>query len=255
MTNEKFLELINKAIGNLKDNEDGYGQTPIDYMRENGVKSTDNMHIFLDSVGAYLEEIRCGLLADIEAAEAKKNGKSSVISNVRKFTKKCATHRDIKPAIGWANYDELENKYFLIDGIAMLISENADGMELTPEAVKKNMQSFNWKKAMPNVYEYQKMELPPIGKIAAWRKQEKAKAGKRKGWDRIFFEAFGVNGEYLEMFMRITGSTEIYYKDSVHALYMEGNGYQAVIMPIKNYDVDKNTGEKKYNAVTDFEVI
>ena len=55
--------------------------------------------------------------------------------------------------------------------------------------------------------------------------------------------------------MRITGSTEIYYKDSVHALYMEGNGYQAVIMPIKNYDVDKNTGEKKYNAVTDFEVI
>lgn len=57
------------------------------------------------------------------------------------------------------------------------------------------------------------------------------------------------------MFMRITGSTEIYYKDSVHALYMEGNGYQAIIMPVKNYDVDKDTGEKKYNTVTDFEVI
>lgn len=106
---------------------------------------------------------------------------------------------------------------------------------------------------MPSIYEYQKMELPPIGKITAWRKQEKAKAGKRKGWDRIFFNEFGVNGEYLEMFMRITGSTEIYYKDSVHALYMEGNGYQAVIMPIKNYDFDKDTGEKKYNEVTKFE--
>lgn len=182
MTTEKYLELVNKAMENLRDNEDGYGQTPIDFMRENGIKSTDNMRFFLDSVGAYLEEIRCGLLADIESAEAKKNGKSGVISNVKKFTKKCAAHRDIKPAIGWANYDEAENKYFLIDGIAMLISENADGMELTPEAIKKNIQPFNWKKAMPNVYEYQKMELPPIGKIAAWRKQEKAKAGKRKDW-------------------------------------------------------------------------
>ena len=57
------------------------------------------------------------------------------------------------------------------------------------------------------------------------------------------------------MFMRITGSTEIYYKDSAHSLYMEGNGYQAVIMPIRNYDVDSDTGEKKYNAVTNFEEV
>ena len=88
MTTEKYLELVNKAIENLKDNEDGYGQTPIDFMRKNGIKSTDNMSFFLDSVGAYLEEIKCGLLADIEATEAKKNGKSSVVSNVKKFTKK-----------------------------------------------------------------------------------------------------------------------------------------------------------------------
>ena len=89
MTNEKYLELVNKAMENLKDNDDNYGHTPIDFMRKNGIKSTDNMRFFLDSVGAYLEEIRCGLLADIEAAEAKKNGKSSIISNVKKFTKKC----------------------------------------------------------------------------------------------------------------------------------------------------------------------
>jgi hypothetical protein len=58
MTNEKYLVLINKAMENLRDNEDGYGQTPIDFMRKNGIKSTDNMCFFLDSVGAYLEEIR-----------------------------------------------------------------------------------------------------------------------------------------------------------------------------------------------------
>ena len=144
MTKEKYLELINKAIEELTD-EDSKAQ--IDFMRKQGIKTADRA--LFGWAGAYLEEIRCGLLADIEAAEAKKNGKSSVISNVKKFTKKCAAHRDNKPAIGWANYDEAENKYFLIDGYSMLISENADGMELTPEAVKKNIQPFNWKKAMP----------------------------------------------------------------------------------------------------------
>ena len=85
MTKEKYLALVNKAIENLKDNDDDYGQTPIDFMRKNGIKSIDNMSFFLDSVGAYLEEIRCGLLADMEAEEAKKNGKSSVLSAIKKL--------------------------------------------------------------------------------------------------------------------------------------------------------------------------
>ena len=57
MTNEKFLELINKAMKNLRDNEDGYGQTPIDYMREYGIKSTDNRRFFesFGVNGEYLE--------------------------------------------------------------------------------------------------------------------------------------------------------------------------------------------------------
>ena len=59
----------------------------------------------------------------------------------------------------------------------------------------------------------------------------------------------------VEAAMKITGSSEIYVKDSIHALLMEGNGYTMVLMPIKNYDVDENTGEKKYNAVTNFEEV
>ena len=233
MTTEKYLTLINKAIDNLKDNEDGYGQTPIDFMRKSGIKSTDNMTIFLDSVGAYLEEIRCGLLSDIEASEAKKNGKSSVLSAVKKFGKMCAKNSATKPCIGWANYDKDNNKYFIIDGCALLVSDTPDGMELTPESVAKTCTPFNWKKAMPYLCDMKKQELPSIGKISAWRKEAKAKAGKRTDWDKIFFEGFGVNGEYLETFMRITGATEIYYKDSVSTMYMEGNGYQVALMPIK----------------------
>lgn len=86
---------------------------------------------------------------------------------------------------------------------------------------------------MPTLYDRRKQELPSIGKISAWRKEAKAKAGKRTDWDKIFFEGFGVKGEYLETFMRITGATEIYYKDSVSTMYMEGNGYQVALMPIR----------------------
>ena len=55
--------------------------------------------------------------------------------------------------------------------------------------------------------------------------------------------------------MKITGSLEIYVKDSIHAMLMEGNDYTMVLMPIKNTEVDKNTGETKHMPITDFEVI
>lgn len=130
MTKEKYLALVNKAIENLRDNEDGYGQTPIDFMRRNGVKSTDNMTIFLDSVGAYLEEIRCGLLADIETEEAKKNGKSSVLSAIKKLCNdNYKTQQSVRPQLAYANYDEVENKYITVNGYWLIMSENPAGME------------------------------------------------------------------------------------------------------------------------------
>lgn len=44
-------------------------------------------------------------------------------------------------------------------------------------------------------------------------------------------------------------------KSSVTALLMEGNGYTMVLMPIKNTEVDKNTGETKHMPITDFDNI
>jgi hypothetical protein len=76
-----------------------------------------------------------------------------------------------------------------------------------------------------------------------------------KTWDRLVFEDFAVKGEWLEAAMKITGSSEIYVKDSIHALLMEGNGYTMVLMPIKNKETDKNTGEEKRMPITNFEEV
>ena len=258
MTNEKFLELINKAMENLRDNEDGYGQTPIDFMRKNGIKSTDNMCFFLDSVGAYLEEIRCGLLADIEAAEAKKNGKSSALSAIKKLCNdNYKENLNRTPSIAYASYDESENKYFTVNGYWMIVSENPAGMVEMPENVKKNMEKpFDYKRVIPQKYEMHKVELPSLVKISTYLKARKATRNKHdKTWDRLVFEDFAVKGERLEAAMKITGSSEIYVKDSIHAMLMEGNGYTMVLMPIKNKETDKNTGEEKRMPITDFDNI
>lgn len=235
MTNEKMLSLINKAIENLRDNEDGYGQTPIDFMRKNAIKSTDNMTIFLDSVGVYLEELRQGILADIEAVEAKKNGKSSALSAVKKMYKEAYSYCiNKKPYFAYAHYDESENQYWLTNTFWMIVSKNADGMTLCPENIEKNATPFNYKSQIADISDYEKLTLPSIGKVSAYLKQAKAKAPKKPlGWDRIILtEKLGVKGEWLENLMKITGATEIYYKYP-KAMVMEGNGYKAMIMPIQ----------------------
>jgi len=258
MTNEKYLELVNKAIENLKDNDDNYGQTPIDFMRKNGIKSTDNMRFFLDSVGVYLEEIRCGLLADIEAKEAKKNGKSSVLSAIKKLCNdNYKAQQSVRPQLAYANYDEVENKYITVNGYWLIMSENPAGMVEMPENVKRDIKEpLKYKQCIPDKCDMHTVSLPTLAKISTYLKARKATRNKHdESWDILVFNDFAVKGEWLEAAMKITGSSEIYVKSSVTALLMEGNGYTMVLMPIKNTEVDKDTGETKHMPITDFDNI
>lgn len=238
MTNEKLLTLVNKAIENLRDNEP-YGRTPVDFMRENAIKSTDNMSIFLDSVGAYLEEIRCGVLADIELDAAKKAGKSSVLSTVKKLSKSAYNNNiESREYFAYAHYDEADNKYWLTNNYWLVISETSDGMTLCPERIKPSS-PFNYKRVIPQNYEMQEIELPPIGKLSAYMKSAKAKmskAAKKAGMHNkvILSNGTAMNGEYLELGMKLTGATAIKYKNNMTAHVMEGNGYTFVVSPVQN---------------------
>jgi len=258
MTNEKYLKLVNKAIENLKDNDDNYGQAPIDFMRKNGIKSTDNMCLFLDSVGVYLEEIRCGLLADIEAEEAKKNGKSSVLSAIKKLCNdNYKAQQSVRPQLAYANYDEVENKYITVNGYWLIMSENPAGMVEMPENVKRDIKEpLKYKQWIPNKCDMHTVSLPTLTKISTYLKARKATRNKRdESWDRLVFNGFAVKGKWLEAAMKITGSSEIYVKSGGTALLMEGNGYTMVLAPMRNTEVDKDTGETKHMPITDFDNI
>ena len=237
MTKEKYLELITKAINNLRDNEP-YGRTPVDYMRDNGIKSTDKMTLFADSVGAYLEEIRCALVADIEAEEAKSNGKSSVLSNVKKFNKCSAEWRDRKPFISYGHYDKDNNEYWITDTYALLVGNSSEGMDLIPDKLNKaeHVGNFAYKKFLTETEKnnHNIQELPSVQKVAAYRKSAKVNRKNKydKSWDRIVFKDFLIQGKYLEMAMRITGATVVKYMDYRHNLLFEGNGYKFVVCPM-----------------------
>lgn len=231
MTTEKYLELIVKAMENLKDSDDSYGKTPVKFMQENGIKSVSDVTFFTDSVGAYLEEIRLNLIADIQASEAKKSGKSVSLSALKKFAKMCEKQTN-KPILCYTHADEC-GKFVTTNGAMMVVSDSSDGLNLRPDSFKGEY--FNWKNAMPNISTYVSKTMPSASEISITIKQEKAK--DKRAVVAYDFGNFCIDAELLELAVRITGSTEIFYnpESKTSALYMTGNGHEVVVMPMWSF--------------------
>lgn len=229
MTNEKMLFLVNKAIECLADED---SKAMIDLMRETATKTADRASFGF--TGAYLEELRCGLLADIEAAEAKKNGKTNVLSAMKYFNKE-AYKKSIEssPYFAYAHYDENNNEYWLTNTYWLIVSEKSDGMTLIPEAV--NTTVFNYKAHIADTSNYEAVDLPPLAKISTYLKTVKANKKHNSAWDRLVFEKFLINGSWLEQAMKLTGATQIMYKQ-YKPLILTGNGYTVAIMPVRPND-------------------
>lgn len=236
MTTEKYLELIVKAMENLKDSDDSYGKTPVEFMQKSGIKSVSDMTFFTDSVGAYLEEIRLNLIADIQASEAKKSGKSVSLAALKKFAKMCEKQTN-KPIMCYTHADEC-GKFVTTNSAMMVISDSSDGLNLKPDSVKGEY--FNWKNAMPNASTYISKTMPSASEISIMIKQEKAK--NKNVVVAYDFGNFCINAELLELAVRITGSTEISYnpESKTSALYMAGNGHEVVVMPINREAASNN---------------
>lgn len=242
MTTEKYLELIVKAMENLKDSDDSYGKTPVEFMQKSGIKSVSDMALFTDSVGAYLEEIRLNLIADIQASEAKKSGKSVSLAALRKFAKMCAK-QTYKPMMCYTHADEC-GKFVTTDGFMMVVSDSSDGLNLRPDSFKGEY--FNWRQAIPNISTYVSKIMPSASEISVTIKQEKAK--DKRAAVAYDFGNFRINAEFLELAVRITGSTEIFYnpENKTSALYMTGGGHEVVVMPINREAKSNNS----FNRIT-----
>lgn len=248
MNTEKLLQMCLKAIEYLDDKDDTYGKTPIDMMRRSGCKSVENLTILSNTTGAWLETMRCYLLDKIEAEAAKKVGKSSIRNAVKAFNKDCYKRMiQPKPAFAYAHYDEVSGKYWLCNGFALLVADNSDGMTLCPEIITES-KPFRWQDSV-NQERKDVIKLPDLGKLSAWLKQRKAQKLKNdKLWAKVVLGGnVAVNGEFLETFMRITGATEIRYGRKIvrgrnaSSFYIEGNGYQGVLMAIETEEGDQPT--------------
>lgn len=161
MTTEKILAMVNEAISLLDDE----GKAAVEFMRKNAVKSASNMR-FMYNTGAVLEGIRNELTSDIQAAEAKKNGKSNVLSAVKKYAKQCFTRNiNIKPEFAYTQA-LTDGRYVTLDGYSMLITENSDGLTMKPDNVAGRSASDVYEKSVPKKFA-NSYELPELGKSRA----------------------------------------------------------------------------------------
>lgn len=234
MTTEKFLEMVNEAI-NLLDDE---GKSAVEFMRKNAVKSASNMS-FMYNTGAVLEGIRNELISDIQAAEAKKNGKSNVLSAIKKYAKQCFTRNiSVKPALAYTDM-LTDGRYVTLDGYSMLITENSDGLTMKPDNVTGRSASDVYEKSVPKKFA-NSYELPELGKLKSWVKVNKA---QNKRWREPFFfnKNFAVDVNYLITGMLATGSTELFYNDNRYIMCLKGNGNEFYIMPVQRKDNTPDT--------------
>lgn len=225
MNLDKMLLHINKAIENLSEED----VEIITNMRGMGAKSADNLTFWLDSPAIWLETLRNEVIAEIQASEARKTGKSSVLSTVKKLQKDAFKRMGYKSVMKYANYDAKTGKYTLCNAYVALRTEIPDGLEVKPECLAGEPVDLT------HMFEtdYPKIqELPPIGKYVAWHKAEKLKHGKSESIRCCLNEEFlTFNAEFLEWAMKITGSMELRYIDFKHQAYMCGNGYEIIIQP------------------------
>lgn len=239
MNLDKMLLHINKAIENLSEED----AKIITNMRDIGAKSADNLTFWLDSPAIWLETLRNEVIAEIQASEAKKTGKSSVLSAVKKL------QMEYKPVMKYANYDAETGKYTLCNNYMALRTEIPDGLEIKPERLAGEPVDLT------HMFEtdYPKsLELPSIGKYVTWHKAEKLKHSKSESVRCCLNEEFlTLDAEFLEWAMKITGSTELRYIDFKHQAYMCGNGYEITIMPIMP---ERDTEGNYCGEVTNFDI-
>lgn len=245
MNLDKMLLHINKAIENLSEEDTEI----ITNMRGMGAKSADNLTFWLDSPAIWLETLRNEIIAEIQTSEARKTGKSSVLSTVKKLQKDAFKRMGYKSVMKYANYDAKTGKYTLCNAFVALRTEIPDGLEIKPERL------IGEPVDLTHMFEtdYPKtQELPPIGKYVAWHKAEKLKHGNDENVRCCLNEELlTFNAEFLEWAMKITGSTQLRYIDFKHQAYMCGNGYEVVIQPTQ----PKRDSEGNYcGEVTNFDI-
>lgn len=234
MTTEKILAMVNEAI-NLLDDE---GKSAVELMRKNAIKSASNMS-FMYNTGAVLEGIRNELISDIQAAKAKKNGKSNVLSAIKKYAKQSFERNiGVKPA--WAYTHTLnDGRYATSNGYTLLITENSDGLTLKPDSVDGGSVVNTCEKNALERFEHS-YNIPELGKLKSWVKINKA---QDKKWCEPFRfnERFAVNVDFLITGMTITGSAELLYNDERHVMCLKGNGNEFYIMPVQRKDNTSDT--------------
>lgn len=230
MNAEKMLNLVNEAISYADEEQ----RETIRMMRKNGTREVPKNWRNVNS-GAFMEELRCALMDEIEAAECKKSGKSKYLTAIKKFSKnayKEFCERKPLMAYAWKNPETGVN--YVCNGYVMVETEHDEGLQFMENARDDeiNNQVAYYKKLIPSCFE-KESELPEFGKLVAWYKNEKQNISKRETVRFFHKDVFALNAEMLIEGMKLTDARKIAWNKHDRLFCLKGDSVNVYIMPIK----------------------
>lgn len=202
MTTEKIYSQILAILATMKEDEVvQYWNTmnSKQHLDGNFLRSTN---IFTDKTGTLLYALKCDLEEDLQAEQAKKNGRKN-LSAVKAFMKK-AREQNFKEILQYAH--EIDGKFFVMSPYQFYITEHKEGLIFAPAKKEEEWDVSSLYKTICNFRTDGKtVEIPyTVAQLKAWKKATNSK-NFALGYS-VRSNYVCVNTDFLIQAMQITGS-------------------------------------------------
>ena len=242
MTKQEIYAEILTALSALKDTEAAeYWQKCLSKENHTG-KSIRKSVIFSDDAATVLYALKTDLERDMQAEQARKNGRKNYAA-VSRFMKKCHDrYLFSKPALSVAH--ERDGRFFLCTPYVFYLSNHSEGLIFAPDDRKKELE-----KDIDGLYDNianhfdtngTAYKIPyTIAQLKAWKKSNgKLKIPFSVGYALPLTQQgeqhyAAVNIDYLIMAMEITGSDTLLTNDKYHLAMENADGDRVGMMCVR----------------------
>lgn len=220
MTTEKIYSQILAILATMKEDEAVQYWDTMNSKQHLDGKFLRSTNIFTGETGTLLYALKCDLEEDLQAEQAKKNGRKN-LSAVKAFMKK-AREQEFKEEIQYAH--EIDGKFFVMTPYQFYITEHKEGLIFAPAEKEEEWNVSSFYKTICNFKTDGKtIEIPyTVSQLKAWKKATKSEVFALGYSYQVCGETYYmcVKTDFLIQAMQITGSQTL-LTDNNYNLAME----------------------------------
>lgn len=224
MTTEKIYSQILAILATMKEDEAVQYWDTMNSKQHLDGKILRSTNIFAGETGTLLYALKCDLEEDLQAKQAKKNGRKN-LSAVKAFMKK-AREQDFKEVLQYAH--EIDGKFFVMTPYQFYITEHKEGLIFAPAEKEEEWDVSSLYKTICNFKTDGKtVEIPyTVAQLKAWKKATNSKkfalGYSVQSNGKISY--VGINTDFLIQAMQITGSDVLLTNDKYNLAMESADG-------------------------------